>query len=248
MIELHLRYHTQYYFDPEEPLTQSASIIIFLLSLLTVSIVALCFLRWDSLLDPHDYLYNTSLSPNEFRRKVATLLAMGLHVLIGLLATVQANWNIKAWVAYFFASVAFSIYIWVFQINKRHALFGSCCAFFFFVVYLQKLFHLLSLSDIEEEEKNFLTNMVGCELGWSTIWGLSLLGQCLVHDAKFISQKNHTPLFFVVSGLSTAAFIFFNLRAGTRIIQMVDFLLTVGITLCLFIWNKLSKSSNDVHP
>lgn len=241
MIELHLRYHHYHFFDPEEPLFPTASLVIFLLSLLPVSVAALCFLRWDALLDPHDYLYNTSLSLNEFRRKVVIVLAIGLHSLIGLLATVQTNWNIKAWVVYLFASVAFSIYIWVFQINKRHALFGSCCAFFFFVLYMQKLFHLLSLSDIEEEEKNFLTNMVGGELGWSAIWGLSMLGQCLVHDAKFISQKNQTPFVFVFSVLAIAAFIFFNLRAGTKIMQMLDFILTAGITIFFFIWNKVSK-------
>lgn len=139
--------------------------------------------------------------------------------------------------AYLIASIAFAVHIWVFQINKRHALFGACAALVFMVIYLQKLFHFIS------GRHSSLGNLVASELGCSVIWTITVLGQCLVHDARFLGQQGQTIFFWVASGIAAALLIIFNLHSGTPVLMMVTFLIAALGAVLFFWWDKWTKTN-----
>lgn len=188
-MELHLRTHS-HYFHHHHPLSLGPSAGLYLLGMAPIVIVLICFLKWDSVLDPHEYRYNTSISVNERWRKIITIGATVLHALVGLLATVLKVWSLDCWMAYLLVSIAFAVYIWVFQVNKPHTLFGSCAALFFMVGYLQKLLYLFIVHHRYHHHRanSLVVNLLAAELGWLVIWTLAVLGQVMVHDARFMKQ------------------------------------------------------------
>lgn len=212
--------------------------------------IATYFLRFDPRLAPHQLLYSIPYSLNERTRKIVLACAVVVQGTVGALAVGLGKWTLIEWFSYIFSSGLLAGFIWVYQINQRHALIGATGIIAFLAFYTQKIFYHISH---QEHQGNtlVLSIWVGVLEGWAMVWMLYTLGQWVTYEFKRLSDRIQTAVFFLLSLLVVVGLVLVNVR----VVGKVDVVMGVAaggmFTIGLFGWSwrtrlKAEEAAADV--
>lgn len=124
--------------------------------------------------------------------------------LAGLFAAVGDYWSTHAWVLYFFANLFLALFVFIYQLGSRFALFIAMLVSVILAFNLEWLF--IESGHIQDEAVDlFIRNMIGVVGAWTLLFCLLTMGQFFVHSVGM--DRKFQSICYFIAGIGMLLFI-----------------------------------------
>jgi hypothetical protein len=182
--------------------------------------------------------------PSDFFQKVIYFVVLAFIAATGIYVLLGDYWTAYAWILFAVSNILITLYIFLYQLGNKFALFLTALDAIALGVALQWLF--IETAGMQSGFNNLvIRNFVGAVEAWGIFYALITIGQVIVHELSF-GKKCQAIFFYILGILFLVLLTLWNKSKYAQWNELIGFIVVEVLLILLATFHIHQNSSKEI--